>query len=248
MKKIKIYHSAYGEKDVQISESEEIRVDLSSLEEFYSALGERQMRCFRKFVGFWDGGGRERLLAPQAVVKILPHEIISNEFKEAPELIDKGEKAALVVWTIGKALESEAGDMTSSAGSIMTGLLLDVAGSIALYSMHAELIGWIKKNIGAPAGKYICGEYYPGIGRMRQDLMEKVVALGETERLMGVTASGTSLLHPRKSQCAFLALGAKEGECSVKTEPCSPCNGKKCLYYQLGGCHMPPEWQKAKRK
>ena len=112
------------------------------------------------------------------------------------------------------------------------------AGSIALYSMHAELILWIRQNDAAPNDKFINGEFYPGMGGMRQDLMENVVTLGETERLIGVSASGNSLLRPRKSQCSFLALGASEHEAEVKMEPCKPCNGKRCLYYQLGGCHM----------
>ncbi|MBR4401160.1 MAG: hypothetical protein IKT09_05630 [Synergistes sp.] len=237
MKKIKIFYSEYGSEDVQEYESEDVRVNLSSLEEFYSKLGEKHLLSFRKFADFWETDGCERLFRPQAVIKTMPAEVLSAEFKGVPELEHKEEKTALLVWTIGDELEKEASRMTSAAGSIMTGLLLDVAGSISLYSMHGVLIGWLR-NKEALSGRFVCGEYYPGIGNMRQDLMEKVVSCGATETLINVTASGTSLLCPRKSQCAFAALGQKEGACEIKTEPCRPCKGKKCLYYQLGGCHM----------
>ena len=237
MKKIKIFYSEYGSEDVQEYESEDVRVNLSSLEEFYSKLGEKHLLSFRKFADFWETDGCERLFRPQAVIKTMPAEVLSAEFKGVPELEHKEEKTALLVWTIGDELEKEASRMTSAAGSIMTGLLLDVAGSISLYSMHGVLIGWFR-NKEALSGRFVCGEYYPGIGNMRQDLMEKVVSCGATETLIKVTASGTSLLCPRKSQCAFAALGRKEGACEIKTEPCRPCKGKKCLYYQLGGCHM----------
>ena len=144
----------------------------------------------------------------------------------------------MAVWTIGAELEKEASEMMSSLGNLMTGFLLDVAGSIALYNMHAELTAWIKENIAVPDNKFINGEFYPGMGSIKQDLMERVVTLGETERMIGVSASGNSLLRPRKSQCSFTALGSSEHEIEVKMEPCRPCTGKKCLYYQLGGCHM----------
>lgn len=237
MKKIKIFHSEYGEDSVRTCESEEVRVDLSSLEKFYSGLGDKQLLYFRKFAEFWEESGEERFFQPQAVIKTMPAEVMAAEFKNVPELENKKEKTALLVWTTGAALEKEAGRMTAAAGSIMTGLLLDVAGSIALYSMHDVLIGWLKKEA-AHSGLFICGEYYPGIGNMRQDLMERIVSVGETEAFINVTASGASLLFPRKSQCAFIALGSSECECEIKIEPCRPCSGKKCLYYQLGGCHM----------
>lgn len=237
MKKIRIFYSEYEKNNTEIYESDEVRVDLSSLEKFYSGLGEKQLLCFRKFEEFWKESGSEKLFLPQAVIKTMPEEVLSAEFKDVPELESKEEKTAILVWTIGKALEKEASAMTASTGSIMTGLLLDVAGSMALYCMHDVLIGWLRKKA-ALTGRFVCGEYYPGIGNMRQDLMEKIVSSAETESLINVTANGTSLLYPRKSQCAFITLGTSEHECEIKTEPCKPCSGKKCLYYQLGGCHM----------
>ncbi len=202
-------------------------------------MGEKHRRSFQKFNDYWKNEGCEKFFNPRAVVKTLPLDAAVKSFgaKTLP-LDDSADQAVMAVWTIGAELEKEASEMMSQRGNLTTGFLLDVAGSIALYSMHAELILWIRQNIAAPNDKFINGEFYPGMGGMRQDLMENVVTLGETERLIGVSASGNSLLSPRKSQCSFLALGASEHEAEVKMEPCKPCNGKRCLYYQLGGCHM----------
>ena len=112
---------------------------------------------------------------------------------------------------------------------------------MTVWTTGPELERWVKENPAAKLGKFVNGEFYPGMGSMRQDLMEKVVTLGETEKIIGVGASGLSLLRPRKSQCSFVALGSAEHEAVFKSEPCKPCAGKKCLYYQLGGCHMQAE-------
>ena len=239
MKSIKIYHSAYGGKDFHISESAPIDVDLSALEKFYASMGEKHLRSLLKFIDYWKNEGYEKFFNPRAVMRVLPLETAADAFgTETLSLNDSVDKVVMAVWTIGAELEKEASEMMSSIGNLMTGFLLDVAGSIALYNMHTELITWIKENIAVSDGKFINGEFYPGMGSMRQDLMERVVTLGETERMIGVSASGNSLLRPRKSQCSFTALGALEHKIEVKMERCHPCTGKKCLYYQLGGCHM----------
>ncbi|WP_302794714.1 hypothetical protein [Cloacibacillus evryensis] len=239
MKNIKIYHSAYGREGFHISESAGIEVDLSALENFYAAMGEKHLRSLQKFIVYWKSEGYERFFNPQAVIRTLPIKTAADNFgtKTLP-LNDSVDQIVMAVWTIGAELEKEASEMMSSLGNLMTGFLLDVAGSIALYNMHAELTAWIKENIAVPDNKFINGEFYPGMGSIKQDLMERVVTLGETERMIGVSASGDSLLRPRKSQCSFTALGSSEHEIEVKMEPCRPCTGKKCLYYQLGGCHM----------
>lgn len=239
MKNIKIYHAAAGGENFGIMESAPVEADLAALEGFYAAMGEKHRRSFLKFNDYWKSEGCEKFFNPRAVVKTLPLDVAAENFGAKTLLLNESvDQAVMAVWTIGAELEKEASEMMSQLGNLMTGFLLDVAGSIALYNMHAELILWIRQNIAVPNNKFINGEFYPGMGSMRQDLMEKVVTLGETERLIGVSASGNSLLRPRKSQCSFLALGSSEHETEVKMEPCKPCNGKKCLYYQLGGCHM----------
>ena len=60
MKNIKIYHSAYGREGFHISESAGIEVDLSALENFYAAMGEKHLRSLQKFIVYWKSEGYER--------------------------------------------------------------------------------------------------------------------------------------------------------------------------------------------
>lgn len=240
-KKIKIFYSEYGAglSHVKERESAPVGVDLTALERFYNDMGERHKKQFDKFAAYWETEGFEKLFNPAARVLTMPVAVAEDNFgAELLRVNDSVSEVVMTVWTIGPELERECTEVMNSRGSLMTGFLLDVAGSVALYDMHAALDGWLKAHPAAELGKFVNGEFYPGMGNMRQDLMEKVVTLGETEKIIGVGASGLSLLRPRKSQCSFIALGSAEHESVFKSEPCKPCAGKKCLYYQLGGCHM----------
>ena len=243
-KKIKILYSEYDARRSNIEERESapVSVNLSTLEKFYASMGDRHKKNFDKFAAYWEDEGFEKLFNPAARVVTMPVAAAEENFgSELLRVNESVSEVVMAVWTIGAELERACSEMMNSTGSLMTGFLLDVAGSIALYAMHAELDLWIKANPAAGLGKFVNGEFYPGMGSMRQDLMEKVVELGGTERTIGVGASGLSLLRPRKSQCSFIALGSEEHETVFKSEPCRPCAGRKCLYYQLGGCHMQAE-------
>ncbi|MEG1911035.1 MAG: hypothetical protein RRY12_05120 [Cloacibacillus sp.] len=239
LKKIKICQSVYGNDLCTMDESSLMDVDLHALENFYMEKGEKHQKSLSKFMNFWEQDGYEKLFNPSArILSFTKDEAINIFGKGFMEVNESVDRIVMSVWTIGGTLEQSGSALMSTTGSLMTGYLLDVTGSIALYEMHAMLIEWIQSKIALPANRYINGEFYPGMGSMRQDLMEKVVSVGDTERLIGVSASGNSLLRPRKSQCSFLSLGSAENAVLVREEPCHPCSGKKCLYYQLGGCHM----------
>ncbi|MDO5114505.1 MAG: hypothetical protein Q4D58_00270 [Synergistaceae bacterium] len=240
MKSINIIFSEYGASDgAARCEEAPMSVDLSALSGHYESLGARHRENFEIFMKYWQSEGYEKLLSPTARVMTMPFSVAAENFgAELPRSNKSVETAAMAVWTIGPALEAKCTEMTSSLNDMMTGLLLDVAGSISLYNMHRRMTEWLKSGPARAMGKYINGEFYPGTGSMRQDLIEKVVSLGDTERLIGVRASGSSLLHPRKSQCSLILLGSSEYETEIKMEPCKPCTGRKCLYYQLGGCHI----------
>ena len=243
-KKIKIFSSEYGAGLSRIEERESapVGVNLAALERFYAQMGDKHKRNFDKFAAYWEAEGFEKLFNPAARVVTMPVSVAEENFgAELLRVNDSVSEVVMIVWTIGPELERECSEMMNSTGSLMTGFLLDVAGSVALYDMHAALGLWVKASPAAGLGKFVNGEFYPGMGSMRQDLMEKVVTLGDTEKIIGVGASGLSLLRPRKSQCSFVALGSAEHEAVFKSEPCKPCAGKKCLYYQLGGCHMQAE-------
>ena len=240
MKTIEIFYSDYcNPSETLRCESPPMDVDFKMLAEYYSSLGEKHKKNFDKFLEYWSNEGFEKLFHPAARAMTMPLAVaIENFGSELLQTNESVDEVCMFVWTIGDQLETTASRIMSDKSEMMTAFLLDVAGSIALYDMHDVLLGWLKSDKAANKNKYINGEYYPGMGSMRQDLMEKVAALGATEDIIGVGASGSSLLHPRKSQCSFIALGAAEHEVVVKSQPCEPCLGKRCLYHQLGGCHM----------
>ncbi|MDO4987684.1 MAG: hypothetical protein Q4E17_01435 [Synergistes sp.] len=243
MTKIQIHYAQENCSYYTVCESTEVRVDLSAVDDFYRRMGERQHNNYLKFLEFWQSDeGEAKLLAPKALVKTISYDTFKEVFGDVKAKIPKSiNTVVMAVWTIGIDLEKKSSELTSAIGSMMTGLLVDVAGSVALYKMHDILFDWIRDNITADKNKFICGEYYPGIGSMRQDLMENIIKLGNTFEEIGVKASGTSLLHPRKSQCSFIGMGNEAMEFHRKAERCIPCNGKRCLYYQLGGCHVEVE-------
>jgi hypothetical protein len=242
VKAIDISLSVYGEERVTKAKSAPVNVNLSKLAEFYSMMGEKHRENVLRFIDYWQKEAYKELFIPKAVLKVLPMEAVSEYFgSEKLQINNSVDKAVMAVWTIGRELEDCCSRFLESRGKRMDGFLLDVTGSIALYDMHVELIRYVRKYVAAPQNKFINGEFYPGIGNMEKDLMETVTDLGDTERLIGVSSEGNSLLKPRKSQCSFIALGSSEYEIEIKMSPCNPCSGVKCLYYQLGGCHMMAE-------
>ena len=182
-KKIKIFSSEYGAglSRVEERESAPVGVNLAALERFYAQMGDKHKRNFDKFAAYWEAEGFEKLFNPAARVVTMPVAVAEENFgAELLRVNDSVSEVVMIVWTIGPELERECSEMMNSTGSLMTGFLLDVAGSVALYDMHAALDLWVKANPAAGLGKFVNGEFYPGMGSMRQDLMEKVVTLGDT--------------------------------------------------------------------
>ena len=238
MKKVKICYSP-AKDIIWERESEPMEVDLSAVEKHYLALGEKHLKPLEKFMDFWRQEGCERNFNPQARVIKMSREETEKTF--GSDLLCHDEEVGdvvLAIWTLGADLEKESSRLMSTKGDLMTGFLMDVAGSIALYNIHETLMDWVEKNIAAKESSFIIREFYPGFDSVDQNMMEKVVNASDATKTIGVEARGSALLFPRKTQCSFVGLGTKKREKAVTAIPCNPCNGAKCLYYQLGGCHM----------
>ena len=243
MKSIKTYFSSLdsegGRHDIRESRSSPVDVDLSTLCEHYEALGEKHLKALLKFKDYWENEGENLLFTPFARIVTMRRSHFCDIFGE--EILENDKDTcdvAVAVWTLGSALEKQSSLLMSSRGDLMTGFLLDVAGSIALYKMHDAVMEWIKKEVTEPCGKFIATEYYPGFESVGQNMMEKIVSVTDASDIIGVLAHSSSLLYPRKTQCSLVGISTEDIKCVIKATPCSPCNGKKCLYYQLGGCHM----------
>ena len=242
MKKIRIYfNSDLVDPTNGIIEIEgpEAAVDFSALIEHYRTLGENNLKYVEKFIPLWEEEWGPELFDPKARVLLMSG---VNMRKKFGDTIDSGEAeislSALMVWTVGEAIEKKSASLMSLRGDLMSGFLLDVAGSIALYGMHRAMLEWLSKKVYRDHSKYISAEVYPGFREAPHEIMDRIETAGNTEKTIGVRAFGKSMLQPRKTQCSFVGFGTNEILLPASVRPCMPCSGRKCLYYQLGGCHM----------
>jgi len=242
MKDIEIFFSDFdageGERCIEARHAA-MDVDLSLLLRHYAALGEKHAKNVEKFMRYWGAECENLLLSPKARLLKMPLEAAEKNFGSDTLQWDSAPDAVIIaVWTLGGDLERKSMEMMSSRGDIMTGFLLDVAGSIALYNMHDLLIRWVEAELAVPNRKSITEEIYPGLRSAIQDITHKIEILGNTREIIGVYEHGSSMFYPRKTQYSFVGIGSVRGKRRLVALPCSPCSADKCLYYQLGGCHM----------
>lgn len=242
MKKIKIFYSSdIQEPPIGITELEgpDISVGLSVLIEHYKRLGEKNLKYVEKFIPIWEKEWGPELFDPKARIVLKSNENIKRIFGKEVNYGDIDTSlTAIMVWTVGEEIEKKSSELMSLRGDLMSGFLLDVVGSIALYDMHRILLDWISDKVERDLSKFVSAEFYPGFKNAPQSIMDKIEAEGKTEETIGVTARDKSMLRPRKTQCSFVGFGVEKAQLSPLASPCEPCSGKKCLYYQLGGCHM----------
>ena len=242
MKKIRIFYSSYFQDTPdRIAELEgpDIAVDFSALVEHYKNLGKNNLKYLEKFIPLWEREWEPEFFDPKARIVLMENENLKRTFGDE---VDYGNVdtnfSALMVWTVGEDIEKKSSKLMSLRGDLMSGFLLDVAGSIALYGMHRVLLEWISSKIHREQSKFVSAELYPGFQNTIQAIMDKIEIVGKTEETIGVSAHSNLMLEPRKTQCSFVGFGNEKAALSSSVLPCSPCTEKKCLYYQLGGCHM----------
>lgn len=239
MQTIRIFFSASetDPKGIVEKAGPALDVDLAPMQHHYEGLGKHPAKKMEEFLQYWEAEGKT-FLFPRARIALIDPEAV-RDLLSPRALSDFGRSDTLVlaVWTIGDDLERESSRIMGHKGNVMKGLLLDVAGSLALYDMHNLLLDWLAQ---APecGGRHAAGEYYLGIEEDPQALMTRIEQLGETAKTLGVEARGSSMFHPRKTQCAFVSLSEEERPFRRTVLPCHPCTGRRCLYYQLGGCHL----------
>ncbi|NLD05271.1 MAG: hypothetical protein GX672_05170 [Synergistaceae bacterium] len=242
MKKTRIFYSSdIQDPPIGITELEgpDISVSLSVLIEHYKKLGEKNLKYVEKFIPIWEKEWEPELFDPRARIVLRGNENIKRIFGKEVNYGDVDTSiTAIMVWTVGEEIEKKSSKLMSLRGDLMSGFLLDVVGSIALYDMHRILLDWISDKVERDFSKFVSAEFYPGFKNAPQSIMDKIENEGKTEETIGVTARDKSMLRPRKTQCSFVGFGSEKVQLSQFVSPCDPCSGKKCLYYQLGGCHM----------
>ncbi len=239
MKKIRILFSSIDQGGAEVSRQfngPETQVDFSQMETHYTNANVLQR--VQEIREYWETEGERLLFAPKARVTLIPIEtavqICGQDILDRDERV---ERVAALVWSIGDALEIKSIEWMQQKKN-MKGLLLDVTGSLCLYAMHSALLDWIDERIASPIGLSAIEEYYPGVDGCNSGIIRKIQEMSKSEHSIGVRPHGDCMLYPRKSQCSFVMLGTGASKPMKRYAPCNPCLGRRCLYRQLGGCHM----------
>lgn len=210
--------------------------DLTVLETRYGtrAFARREFEAFRTQ---WEGETGEDLRKAAARFVLLTGEELGK--KGLLNLPIPGKDLAVVaLWTLGPKLEKHASGLLDVKREI-EGILYDVAGSLTLIGMHEQVRQWIRNEIAVPNNLNIVNEFYPGGPGLEMHTLATTLSIADEEGTLGITCRGGELLHPLKSGCCIFLLGEGAEKTLPPIEPCNPCLGNKCLYFQMGGCHMP---------
>jgi hypothetical protein len=222
-----------------------VKVNLEKLEEQYSKKSSGARKAFDSFMEFWQSPSCDELLRPRGLISFVPLEILLERFGNAiesgtepdfKESLEKSSKTALMAWTIGDAIEKKVTEF-SKGGNNLKALLIDVAASLLLNEMHLKLRDIVRERAKSAFGLYPMLDHYPGGGRKGSELIPAVFNLTSASEILDIHLNEQNIMHPRKSECSIILLGNEERK--LQNTPCTPCRGKRCLYYQLGGCHAP---------
>ncbi|MCF7935538.1 MAG: hypothetical protein K9L28_04285 [Synergistales bacterium] len=216
-----------------------VTVDFSHLREHHRRMGTKHLENVDEFLAYWHGEAEQRFADPRARVVLMDAPTGRETFGQDLQREEgKDSLIAMAVWTVGSRLEEESAEMASRNGERIRGLLLDVTGTLMLFAIHDALLDWLRKGVAEPRGLSLTEEFYPGFSGIDSHMMERIQSVGKTGETIGVTARKGYVLHPGKSQCSFVTVGEGEEGIQKGPPPCNPCLGVRCLYYQLGGCHL----------
>jgi 5-methyltetrahydrofolate--homocysteine methyltransferase len=132
--------------------------------------------------------------------------------------------------TLGTKIEREirmaqVSDMTKT-------IILDCCASTAIEQVCDKVQEDIEAEVKASGG-FITSRYSPGYGDMPIEQQKDFVALLDTHRKIGLTATKNNILTPRKSVTAV--IGISKTMIKNTKRDCETCNFKdKCMYRKEG--------------
>ena len=139
------------------------------------------------------------------------------------QLLEKSEKVAVFVLTIGSYLEGMVGQL-SADGRILQATVLDAVGSATV----EKLVDFVRDRIGAIAserGQYISRRFSPGYcdWNIEQQRMVFQAMNGDSA---GVQLTGGYLMLPQKSISGIIGIGSRDVE---DYNPCKTCDEHDCV-------------------
>ncbi len=203
-----------------------------TIESFYTQRGGSMQESFHEFESYWEHEGnllpKPRLFMYRGRLENMSSQGLGILFA------DNTQQTAAAFWTIGNALEKKVSTLMDD-GDLINGLILDVVGSRILVELHTTIQSWISKELAQPNGWNIIGEHYPE--ESQAEYLQSLLTLTGSDKEILLT-DGTAMLTPQKTQYSFFMLGEGAPAELNKTVICSVCAGRRCPYWQLGGCHI----------
>lgn len=224
-----------------------VNLNLDSVEAHYRKRGAGALKTFSEFTRRWENPECQELIEPRASITFVPTEkllgktperMLSELKKDFSGSISDSPMTALLTWTLGKPIERHITGLCSDRNPLI-GLLTDVAASLLLNEMHQHLRKLVTEEAYSHFDLFPMAEHYPGIGSRESSLIPLLFELSGADKTLDIGLNDHMMITPKKSQCSILLLGEKSRARELVDTPCIPCQGRKCLYYQLGGCHIP---------
>ena len=140
------------------------------------------------------------------------------------------DRAVLFCATLGA--QTDALIRRAQGGDLLRGLALDCAADAAVEELcdQAEL-----EIRGRFPGCHFPFRYSPGYGDLPLTLQGELLDLLDAPRRVGLTASPSSILIPRKSVTAL--LGVSPHPVPARTRSCLDCPGRRTCQYRKSGGH-----------
>lgn len=220
-------------------------LDLELLGSRYKGQKAALSGSFAQFCKIWESIDCRRSLDPEGCISF----ITKGSFPALLQAIEKGplescfsetlhrsSMAAISVWTLGGKIEEKV-TRHKREGSRLTGFIMDAALSLTLNRMYSLIKDMIIDKALSRFGLFPTAGFFPGTGAMGIEVIPQIIRMTCADSLLGMSYD-RGMMHPVKSRCSVILLGDAPFAQSLDDLPCDPCPGKRCLYYQIGGCHV----------
>jgi len=250
MNNFKVSVRAYDVKEDpeahDIRRIENIGLDMGSLEVHYRRQGEACFSSFRKFSVLWESPHLREVVEPEGSIVFISPGALSGKLegsettaagKAFRKSLETSTRIALMAWTIGSGIEEKISRYCAGKERVV-GFLLDAAASLLLNEMHKIMRVLVREEAWSRFSLSPMAEHYPGVGRSGSSLIGHVLEISRSACRSGIEVDNQKMIHPEKSQCSAVLLGEEKNAVILANSPCIPCPGKRCPYFQLGGCHV----------
>lgn len=139
-------------------------------------------------------------------------------------------RAVLFCATLGAQMDALI--RRAQAGDLLQALGLDCAATAAVEQACDQIEGELQ---GKFPGCYFPFRYSPGYGDLPLSLQGELLALLDAPRRVGLTATPSHILLPRKSVTAF--LGVSDSPVHSRRRSCVSCPGRETCQYRKSGGH-----------